>query len=92
MTTISKKELTDDVNTPSSPLQRLGVGLAILRLALGTVFVAHGAQKFFEFGLAGTIGAFSQMGIPLAGIAAPLVMALELVGALLLMGLLTRFV
>lgn len=67
--------------------------LAVLRVTVGAVFVAHGAQKLFTYGIAGTTGAFGQMGIPFSGIAAPLIALLEFFGGLALMaGFLKRFV
>jgi putative oxidoreductase len=42
-------------------------GPAVLRLALGTVFIAHGAQKLFGIwgggGLSSTAGGFAQLGL-----------------------------
>lgn len=59
-------------------------GLAIARIVLGVVFAAHGYQKLFQFGLAGTTDSFRGMGAPLPEISAPVVAVLELVGGVLL--------
>jgi uncharacterized membrane protein YphA (DoxX/SURF4 family) len=64
---------------------RVNAGLAALRAVVGTVFLAHGAQKLFVFGLSGVAGAFSGMGGPLAGIAGPAVTFLEFFGGLALL-------
>src|SRR6202050_3982647 len=69
------------------------VALTILRVVLGTVFFAHGAQKmlgwFGGFGFHGTMGFFEHMGMPAP--VAFLIICTEFFGGLgLIVGLLTR--
>lgn len=80
-------------------IQRLGaprqidLGLAVLRVVTGLVFAAHGYQKFFIMGIDGTTGFFTQLGVPLPGIAAILVATLELVGGIaVILGIFTRII
>jgi len=76
------------LDTPNSP------ALAVVRLALGVVMFAHGAQKalgwFGGFGPSGTLGFFDQsLGIP--PVLGVLVIAAEFLGGLgLILGALSR--
>jgi len=75
--------------TPSR--RQLGLGLLMLRLALGLVFVVHGGQKLFVMGPSATGGMLGQMGIPGAALFGPVLAIVEpLAGAALILGLLTR--
>ena len=75
----------------STSFHRSSIGLGILRVVVGAVFIAHGAQKLFVFGIGGVTQSFAGMGVPLPGVAAPLVAGLEFVGGIaLVVGLLTR--
>lgn len=56
------------------------VVLLVARVAVGIVFVAHGAQKLFTFGLAGTTEAFTGMGVPAPQASALFAALVELVG------------
>lgn len=67
------------------------VARTVLRIVLGFLFAAHGWQKYAQFTIEGTVAAFGQMGVPAAGIAAPAVATLEIVGGIaLILGLLAR--
>ena len=71
--------------------RRLDMGLAVLRIVAGLVFIAHGGQKLFVFGLDGVTAGFTEMGVPLAAVTAPLVALVEFLGGIaLVLGLLTR--
>ena len=67
-------------------------GLIPLRVVVGVVFLMHGAQKLFVFGLAGTADIMGKLGIPLSSLAATIVIAAELLGGLaIIAGVFTRW-
>lgn len=77
--------------THTSSDSRHDVALAALRVAIGSIFAAHGAQKLFVYGIEGVSGAFGGMGIPMPGITGPLTGVVELAAGLaLVVGLMTR--
>ena len=65
-------------------------GPAVLRLVIGAIFVAHGAQKLFGIwgggGIEGTTAFFTQLGLGPAMPLAILVGTVEFVGGLMLVG------
>ena len=63
----------------------------LLRLGLGTMFLAHAGLKIFVFGIAGTAGFFQSIGYP-AALAYLVIAAEALGGAALIVGLWTRWV
>lgn len=71
--------------------QQSQYGVALLRVSLGVLFLAHGLLKVLVFTPAGTVGFFESLGFP--GFFAYLVMAGEIGGGLLLIaGAYTRVV
>jgi putative oxidoreductase len=66
-------------------------GVALIRIMIGLVFVMHGGQKLFVFGIGGTAAFFGQAGIPMPMVSATVASLSEfLCGAALLVGLFTR--
>jgi len=67
-------------------------GVTILRMVVGVVFLAHGGQKLFVFGISGFAGFLAKVGIPAPLLAALLVSLVEFGGGLaLFFGLFTRW-
>jgi putative oxidoreductase len=67
-------------------------GITVLRVVVGLIFLLHGWQKLTQFTVTGFTGFLSELGIPGAGVAAIIVIALELIGGLaLILGLGTRW-
>src|SRR6266496_6628084 len=66
--------------------------LFVLRAFLGIVFLTHGTLKFLG-GVQGFAGYLEQHGVPLPGLMAPIVMAIEFFGGLaIILGTATRLV
>lgn len=63
----------------------------VLRLATGTLFIAHGLTKVLVFTVPGTVGFFESLGLP--AIVAYLTILAELAGgAALILGVATRLI
>ncbi len=67
-------------------------GLVPLRFVVGLVFLMHGGQKVFVFGLGGTADIMGKLGLPLPMLSAATVIAAELLGGLgIITGLYARW-
>lgn len=65
--------------------------IALLRIALGAMTLAHGLMKVFLFTVPGTVGYFESLGLP--GVLAYLTILAEVGGGMaLILGLFTRWV
>ncbi|NQX10827.1 DoxX family protein [Microbacteriaceae bacterium VKM Ac-2855] len=89
--TLDRPDTSSATSHRAAPGLGSSAGLLVLRIALGAVFIAHGAQKIFVDGLAATTEGFAGMGIPFAAVLAPVAAFTELLaGAAIIVGLLTR--
>ena len=78
--------------TDANVIRRQSWGIAALRMIVGLVFLAHGAQKLFVYGFGGVAGMMGQLGIPVPALSAALLIGAEFLGgAALLLGLFTRW-
>ncbi len=67
-------------------------GITVLRVVVGIVFLVHGAQKLFVFGVSGVAEFMGQAGFPAPMLAAVVLTAAEFLGGLaLVLGLFTRW-
>ncbi len=77
---------------PNGLTQWQALGITVLRVVVGIVFLMHGGQKLFIYGFSGVAGLMGQVGIPLPMVSAVVVTAVEFLGgAALLLGVLTRW-
>ena len=66
-------------------------GMLPLRIVVGLVFLMHGAQKLFIFGVGGTADIMDKLGLPLPLVCAAIVITVELLGGLaILLGAFAR--
>ena len=71
--------------------ERTAIAALVLRLSLGTMFIAHALLKLVVFTMPGTVTFFQSLGLP--GELAYLTVAAEFAGgALLILGVHTRYV
>jgi putative oxidoreductase len=69
------------------------VGLLVLRVAVGAIFIVHGAGDIFEAGVSNNIQNYRDAGIPLAELSAPFAAYVQFLGGIMLIaGVLSRVV
>jgi putative oxidoreductase len=67
-------------------------GMTVLRVVVGIIFVVHGGQKLFVFGVHGVAGMMGTLGIPLPMVSAVVVSMVEFFGGLaLILGFFVRW-
>lgn len=67
-------------------------GIFLLRAGIGSLFIAHGAQKLFVFGIPGVTGFMRQISVPFPLASAIALTAAEFLGGIaILAGFLTRW-
>jgi putative oxidoreductase len=77
----------------TTQLDRNAWGTTLLRVAVGIIFAAHGAQKLFVMGPATLAGFFGQVGIPFPELNAYFIIAVEVLGGIAMVaGLGTRII
>lgn len=83
--------MTTQTATPTRTDDLQPHAIALLRIALGVMTLAHGLLKVFVFTPAGTVGFFESLGLP--GVLAYLTILAEVGGGLaLILGVYTRWV
>ena len=79
------------IHAENSAQSRADLGALVLRVTLGTMFVAHALLKIFVFTVPGTVQFFGSLGLPAA--VAYFTIAAELLGGVaLLLGVYARYV
>jgi putative oxidoreductase len=69
-----------------------GWGVTFVRVAMALIFIGAGYGKFAS-GTEAVAGGFAKMAIPLPGLSAPFIIALELIGGILLLfGIFSRWI
>jgi len=72
-----------------STTEKQSWGVTLLRWFVGIVFLAHGSQKLFVYGIHGFAGFLAHLGLP--AFLSPVIIAIEFLGGLaLLLGIGTR--